>query len=151
MCFCNSLFNVLIGMLGNSWCEIQNTVMVLRFGTDRSGQTWISDQGLHCLLFNCTCWTHPKISKANCSNLKIHLNLSITRFVIRVPAFGYNMDQGWTQNDSFYYISYVIFSWYNTDWISNMEIGLDPNNSVIQRMWCILEKSWKLRHLDLLL
>ena len=29
------------------------------------------------------------------------------------------------------------YSPYNTDWIANTEIGLDPNNSVIKRLWCI--------------
>ena len=28
------------------------------------------------------------------------------------------------------------YSRYNTDWIANMEIGLDPNNSVIMRLRC---------------
>ena len=33
--------------------------------------------------------------------------------------------------------SYTIFSHYNIDWIANTEIGLDPNNSVIKRLWCM--------------
>ena len=31
---------------------------------------------------------------------------------------------------------YTFYSRYNTVWIANMEIGLDPNNSVIKRLWC---------------
>ena len=39
--------------------------------------------------------------------------------------------------DYFYYIYvYTFYSRYNTDWIVNMETGLDPNNSVIKRLWC---------------
>ena len=32
--------------------------------------------------------------------------------------------------------NYTFHSRYNTDWIANREIGLDPNNSVIKRLWC---------------
>ena len=38
--------------------------------------------------------------------------------------------------DTFSYIIYAFYSRYNTDWIANTEIGLDPNNSVIKRSWC---------------
>ena len=38
---------------------------------------------------------------------------------------------------SFFYIIYAFYSRYNTVWIANTEIGLDPNNSVIKRLWCI--------------
>ena len=31
---------------------------------------------------------------------------------------------------------HTFYSHYNTDWITNMEIGLDPINSVIKRLWC---------------
>ena len=37
--------------------------------------------------------------------------------------------------DSFCYITYAFYSHYNTVWIANMEIVLDPNNSVIKRLW----------------
>ena len=39
---------------------------------------------------------------------------------------------------SFSYIIYAFYSRYNMIWIANTEIGLDPNNSVIKRLWCIL-------------
>ena len=39
-------------------------------------------------------------------------------------------------SDFFSYIIYAFYCQYNTDWIANMEIGLDPNNSVIKRLWC---------------
>ena len=39
--------------------------------------------------------------------------------------------------DSFSCITYAFYSQYNTVWIANMEIGLDPENSVIKRLWCI--------------
>ena len=32
--------------------------------------------------------------------------------------------------------NYTFYSRYNTVWIANTEIGLDPNNSVIKRLWC---------------
>ena len=42
-----------------------------------------------------------------------------------------------------YYIflhNYTFYSRYNTIWIANMEIGLDPNNSVIKRLWCMYKQ-----------
>ena len=36
----------------------------------------------------------------------------------------------------FCYIT-TFYSRYNMYWIANTEIGLDPNNSVIKRLWCI--------------
>ena len=33
--------------------------------------------------------------------------------------------------------NYTFYSHYNKDWIANTEIGLDPNNSVIKRLWCM--------------
>ena len=39
--------------------------------------------------------------------------------------------------DSFSYITYAFYSRYNTVWIANTEIGLDPKSSVIKRLWCI--------------
>ena len=36
--------------------------------------------------------------------------------------------------DSFSYITYAFYSPYNTVWIANTEIGLDPKNSVIKRL-----------------
>ena len=33
---------------------------------------------------------------------------------------------------------YTVYSRYNTDWIANTEMGLDPNNSVKKRLWCNL-------------
>ena len=38
----------------------------------------------------------------------------------------------------FSYITYAFYSQYNTVWISNTEIVLDPNNSVVKRLACIL-------------
>ena len=32
---------------------------------------------------------------------------------------------------------YTFYSCYTMDWIANTEIGLNPNNSVIKRLWCI--------------
>ena len=32
---------------------------------------------------------------------------------------------------------YTFYSRYNMDWIANMEIGLDPINSVIKRLRCM--------------
>ena len=37
----------------------------------------------------------------------------------------------------FSYITYGFYSQYNMDWIANREIGLDPKNSVIKRLWCM--------------
>ena len=37
--------------------------------------------------------------------------------------------------DSFSYIIYAFYSRYNMVWIANTEIGLDPKNSVIKRLW----------------
>ena len=53
----------------------------------------------------------------------------------------YNMvlDQCWTPNDHLgliFLFNYIFYSRYNTDWIAYTEIGLDPNNSVIKRLWC---------------
>ena len=56
----------------------------------------------------------------------------------------YNMvlditDQCWTPNDHLgliFLFNNTFYSRYNTDWIANTEIGLDPNNSVIKRLWC---------------
>ena len=31
---------------------------------------------------------------------------------------------------------YTFYSCYNTDWIANIEMGLDPSNSVIKRLRC---------------
>ena len=39
--------------------------------------------------------------------------------------------------DSFSYITYAFYSRYNTVWITNTEIGLDPKNSVKKRLWCM--------------
>ena len=33
--------------------------------------------------------------------------------------------------------NYTFYSRYNTVWIANTEIGLDSNNSVIKRLWCM--------------
>ena len=52
----------------------------------------------------------------------------------------HNTDHPWTPNAHFRLFllyMYTFYSRYNTDWIANMEIGLDPNNSVIKRLWCI--------------
>ena len=50
----------------------------------------------------------------------------------------YNTDQCWTPNyylGLFFQYKYTYYSRYNTDWIANTEIGLDPNNSDIKRLW----------------
>ena len=50
------------------------------------------------------------------------------------------MDQCWTPIGHFRLIflyNYLFYSRYKTVWIANTEIGLDPNNSVIKRLWCI--------------
>ena len=39
--------------------------------------------------------------------------------------------------DSFSYITYTFYSWYNTVWIANMDFDLDPKNSIIKRFWCV--------------
>ena len=39
----------------------------------------------------------------------------------------------------FSYITYAFYSQYNMVWISNTEIVLDPNNSVVKRLACISE------------
>ena len=36
---------------------------------------------------------------------------------------------------------YTFYSHYNTDWIANTETVLDPNNSVIKRLWCTMNVS----------
>ena len=50
----------------------------------------------------------------------------------------YNTAQRWTRNGYLrpflLYITYAFYSQNNTDWISKMEIGLDPNNIVIKRL-----------------
>ena len=38
--------------------------------------------------------------------------------------------------NSISYITYAFNTQYNTVWIAYTEIGLDPNNSVIKRLWC---------------
>ena len=43
--------------------------------------------------------------------------------------------------DSFSHIIYAFYSHYNTVWIANTEIGLDPNDSVKKRLWCIRKYS----------
>ena len=37
--------------------------------------------------------------------------------------------------------AYIFYSHYNMDWTPNMKIDLDPNDSVIKRLWNIL-KFW---------
>ena len=37
-------------------------------------------------------------------------------------------------SDKFSYIIYTFYSHYNTVWITNTEIALNPNNSVIKRL-----------------
>ena len=44
------------------------------------------------------------------------------------------LDPNWSLKTLFSYITIHFFSRYNTVWISNKEIGLDPNNSVIKRL-----------------
>ena len=60
---------------------------------------------------------------------------------VRYNSFGYNMDQCWTPIGHFRLIllyNFTFYSCYITVWIANTEIGLDPNNSVIKRLWCTL-------------
>ena len=69
--------------------------------------------------------------------------ISVDNFFVflRLHGFGYNTDQCWTPNDHLgliFLFDYTFYSHYNTDWIANTEIGLDPNNSVIKRLWCII-------------
>ena len=45
--------------------------------------------------------------------------------------------------DSFSYITSAIYSRYNTVWITNTEIDLDPENSAVKRLWCIDRIQWK--------
>ena len=78
-------------------------------------------------------------------------------------CFGYNTDHCWTPNSHFrltpgplyntvHYSTvdhcriptglfllyvYTFYSGYNTDWIANTEIGLDPSKRVIKRFRCI--------------
>ena len=35
---------------------------------------------------------------------------------------------------------YIFYSHYNTDWIANTEIGLDPDNSVIKRLGVLFKE-----------
>ena len=44
------------------------------------------------------------------------------------------MDPKWSN----FAICLYIYSLYNTDWIANTEIVLDPNNSVIKRLRCTI-------------
>ena len=49
------------------------------------------------------------------------------------------MDQCWTPFGHFRLIfqyNYTFYSRYNTVWIAKTKICLDPNNSVIKRLWC---------------
>ena len=52
-------------------------------------------------------------------------------------GFGYNTDHSWTPYGIILLYIYIFYSCYNTDWIANMEIVLDPNNSVIKRLRCM--------------
>ena len=55
-------------------------------------------------------------------------------------GFGYNTDQCWISIGHFrLFLPYVFtfYSPYNTNWIANTGIGLDHNNSVIKRLWCL--------------
>ena len=49
------------------------------------------------------------------------------------------MDHSWTPNGIIllYIYMYIFYSHYNTDWIANTEIVLDPINSVIDRLRCM--------------
>ena len=48
--------------------------------------------------------------------------------------------------DSCSCITYAFYSQYNTVWIANMEIFLDPENSVIKRLWCTFLDSGQMYH-----
>ena len=63
----------------------------------------------------------------------IHLDLFITPLH---HGFGYTTGHCLTPVWLFLLYVYTFYSRYNTDWIANTEIGLDPNNSVIKRLWC---------------
>ena len=65
------------------------------------------------------------------------LNLFITWFVI--TQFGYDTVQYWIPN--WFSYNYTIYFWYSKGWIASMEIGLDPNNSVIKRLWYVVNVS----------
>ena len=45
----------------------------------------------------------------------------------------------WLFKTLFSYITYAFYSQYNMVWIANTEIGLDPNNSVKNSLWCDLD------------
>ena len=41
--------------------------------------------------------------------------------------------------------AHILLSCYNTDWIANTDIVMDPNNSVIKRLRCIIVKNRRYR------
>ena len=53
------------------------------------------------------------------------------------------MDHSWTPNDLLLLYIYMFYSRHNTDWIANTENVLDPNNSAIKRLRCIMRGSRK--------
>ena len=60
-------------------------------------------------------------------------------------SFGYNTDDCLTPTGHFCYMSnfvHTFYSRYNTNWITDtllgQAVGLDPNNSVIKRLWRII-------------
>ena len=48
-------------------------------------------------------------------------------------------DHSWIPNGHILLYLYIFYSCYNTDWIANMKNVLDPNNSVIKRLWCTFQ------------
>ena len=67
----------------------------------------------------------------------IHLDLFITHSLQH--DFGITLIIAGPQNSflTFLLHSYILYIHYNLYWIANKEIGFDPNNSVIKRLWCI--------------
>ena len=88
-----------------------------------------------CCPFSCRAVLTPFISRHS------HLDLLITQFIKH--SFGYNTDHSLTPNGHFILpliyvcIFYYFYARYNTNWIANKEIGLNPSNSVIKRLWCL--------------
>ena len=64
----------------------------------------------------------------------------IVGFPTRQLSFCYNMllDATLITDHLRLFLLYVypVYSHYNTDWTVNTKIGLNPNNSVIKRLWC---------------
>ena len=58
------------------------------------------------------------------------------------------MDQCWIPNDHLgliFIFNYTFYTRYNTDWIANTEIGLDPNNADLMRHFQSVPKAYRLK------